>query len=326
MTMRRRLLLGAMTALATPFSSANNAAAYPNKPIRWIVSYPAGGGADWFTRLIAERVSAILNQPIVIDNRPGAAGTIGLANLATSPADGYSVISGDVGTLTMSPNLLKTLPYDPIKAFTPVTLTGRGPFIWVVNSSNVPAKSFHEFVEIAKQNPGKFSYGSFGEGSLTHVMTELLCARAGIRLLHVPYKGGAPAQQDLLGGRIDAMFAPHTLWKAMEATGKARALTVSSRQRAPQLPDVPSIADEGISNYDVSPWQGVLVPAGTPAPIVDRLRDAIGLALRDPELSKKLVNAGYILGTSSTEEFAREIRNSLDTWGPIISSANIRHE
>ncbi len=321
--MDRRLFLGAMAATATPLARASGKSAYPSRPIRWLVSYPAGGGADWFTRVLTEKVSAHLKQPIIIENRPGAAGTISLANLAQSAPDGYSVITGDMGTITISPLLLKSLPYDPVKAFTPVSLTARGPVIWVVNQEKVGVKTFQEFVALAKSKPGQISYGSFGEGSFTHVMTELLCEQAGIKLLHVPYKGAAPAQQDLLGGQIDAMFVPHAIWAAIEPTGRARALAVSSRSRAPQLPSIPSIAEQGVPDYDISPWQGVLVPAGTPTVIVDQLRAAIDVALVDPDVVSKLTDAGYVLKSSSTAEFEREIRDSMSTWEQVLARANI---
>lgn len=321
---RRNFVIGGLAAAAAVPSWAQDAA-YPSRPIRWIVSYPAGGGADWFTRVITERVATILKQPVIVDNRPGAAGTIGLAALAQSPADGYTVITGDSGTVTMSPLMFKTLPYDPIKSFTPVTMMARGPLVWVVNSSKVPATSFREFVELAKKSPGKISYASFGEGSLTHVMTELLCSRAGIKLLHIPYKGAAPAQQDMLAGVVDAMFAPHSMWKAMEASGRARALASSASVKVSQLPDLPAMKDQGVA-YDVATWQGALVPAGTPAPIVERLRNAIHAAIADATVQRLLTEQAYVPTPTSTSEFEQEIRREMATWKPVVEGAGIRFQ
>lgn len=319
---RRQLVLAATASLAAPMLQAQDAT-YPNKPIRWLVSYPAGGGADWFTRVIAERVSTILRQPIIVDNRPGASGTIALAALAQAPADGYTLITGDVGTVTMSPLVLKSIPYDPIKAFTPVTGMAKGPFIWVVHSNRVPVNTFREFVEFAKKQPGKLSYGSFGEGSLTHLMTELLCTRTGMRLLHVPYKGAAPAQQDLLGGNIDAMFAAPSMWKAMEPSGRARALGSSLSTAIPQLPGILPIQEQGVADFDVAAWQGALVPAGTPAAVVERLRAAIHAALADPALVRLLVEQAYVITPSSPAELDQEMRAGTALWKPVVAGANI---
>jgi tripartite-type tricarboxylate transporter receptor subunit TctC len=319
---RRGFVVGTAAALASAGTRSQDSA-YPNKPIRWIVSYPAGGGADWFTRTVAERVSANLKQPIVIDNRPGAAGTIGLAALAQAQPDGYTVITGDSGTVTMSPLIFKTLPYDPIKAFTPVSIMARGPLVWTVNPGKVAATSFKEFVELARQRPGAISYASFGEGSLTHLMTELLCARAGIKLLHIPYKGAAPAQQDLLSGVVDTMFAPVGMAKAMESSGRSRALASSSRGKIQLMPDLVAIKDQGVE-YDVGTWQGALVPAGTPVPIVERLRTAINAALADPTVVRLLTEQAYVVAQTSTAEFEQEIRREMGTWKPVVEASNIR--
>jgi tripartite-type tricarboxylate transporter receptor subunit TctC len=321
--MRRRLVLGAITAAALPPVAANEPG-YPSKPIRWVVSYPAGGGADWFTRIVIERVSAILGQPILVDNRPGAAGTIALTNVAQSPADGYTVITGDVGTVALSSLLLPSLPYDPVESFVPVTLAAEGPWLWIVNSGKVPVKSFREFLEFVRKNPGKVSYGSFGDGSLTHVMTELLASQAGISMLHVPYKGAAPAQQDLIGGTVDAMFVPPSLWKSIEPSGRARALAVSSKTRMLLFPQIPSIAEEGVAKYEVSPWIGFMVPAKTPASIVEKLRNGIVLALKDPAVITKLVDAGYVITASTSADFRRVIKSDLADWAPVIANAKIK--
>lgn len=322
-TLRRNLLLGAAAAASTP-SAWGNTAQYPSKPIRWVVSYPAGGGADWFTRVVTERVSAALGQPVIVDNRPGASGTIALANVAQSPADGYTVITADTGTLALSSLLLKPLPYDPLESFIPVTLAADGPWIWIVNSKNVPANSFREFLELCRKNPGKISYGSFGDGSLTHVMTELLAARAGMKMLHVPYKGAAAAQQDVLGGVVDAMFVPPSMWKSIEPTGRARALAVSSKERLALYPQIPSIVEQGVPDYEVSPWIGFLVAAKTPQPMVDKLHEVTAKVLKEAAVTEKLVDAGYVITAAPSPRFKQVIRDSLATWGPVIADAKIQ--
>lgn len=319
---RRDLVLGGIGSLGVPHILAQEST-YPSKPIRWVVSYPAGGGADWFTRVLIERVSATLGQPIVVDNRPGASGTIALTNVAQSPADGYTVITGDIGTVALSSLLLPSVPYDAVESFAPVTMAAEGPWLWIANPKNVPTTSFREFLEFVKKSPRKVSYASFGDGSLTHVMTELLASQAGVSMLHVPYKGAAPAQQDLLGGTIDAMFVPPSLWKTIEPTGRIRALAVSSKSRMPQYPQIPSIAEEGVAEYEVSPWIGFMVPAKTPVFVVEKLRNAILSALKDPGVATKLADAGYLIKGSTSAEFRQVIKSSLADWAPVIRNAKI---
>lgn len=322
---RRQFILGSAASVAAHYVRANDLG-YPNKPIRWIVTYPAGGGADWLTRAITERLRAILGQPILVDNRPGSAGAIGMNALAHAPADGYTVVSGDTGTLTMTPHLMRSLPYDPVKAFQPVSLMVKTPWIWVVNPNKVPAHSFRDFIDLAKKSPGKYTYGSFGQGSLTHVMTELLAKRTGTQLLHVPYKGAAPALQDLLAGQIDAMFIDYSTWKSYAASGRIRALGCSTSARLAQAPELPTLEENGVPKYNIPAWLGALVPAGTPTPIVERLRQAITSALTSPDLVRELSERAYIPSPSTPAQFQQEIKEGLATWGTVIKAANISFE
>jgi tripartite-type tricarboxylate transporter receptor subunit TctC len=320
---RRHLVLGAAAAALASKGNAQDSR-YPNKPIRWIVTYPPGGGTDWLVRTVAEKLRPVLGQQVIVDNRPGGGGTIGLNLLAQAPADGYTLASGDPGTITMTPYLMARLPYDSTRAFEPVTEMVTSPFFWVVNAEKVPARSFREFVALAKQSPGKVSYASWGPGSLTHVMTELLALRTGTRLLHVPYKGAAPGMQDLMSGQVDALFAESK--QALDLlipSGKVRALACSIKMRIPSAPDVPTLEEQGLTDFDVSGWQGVFAPAGTPAAVVERLNQAIREVLTSPELAREFKERAYITRATTAAQFQQEIRRSSETWGAVIKTANI---
>lgn len=323
---RRRLLLGSGAIAASQLVRAGPAlaSAYPAKPIRWIVTFPAGGGADWITRTMTDRLAAKLGQPVLVDNRPGGASTIGLGLLANSAPDGYTIASAEIGAITMTPHLMSHISYDPVRDFQPVSLMSTNPWLWVVNPEKVPVASFAEFLKLARESPGRFSYASFGPGSITHVMTEMLVQRTGIQMLHVPYKGAAPAHQDLLAGQVDAMITDYGSLKSFESTRRMRALACSTGVRLTQLPELPTLMEEGVPDYDVSSWLGALAPAGTPAPIVERLRLALSEVIASEAVQQELSSRAINAVSSTPDEFADVIRKGLDDWGVVIGRANIK--
>lgn len=321
---RRQLLLGVVAMAASRIVGAQDLS-YPRKPIRWIVPFPAGGGNDWITRFITDRLGSVLGQPVVVDNRPGAASTIGLNLLAKSAPDGYTVATGDLGGIAMTPHMTR-MPFDPLKDLQPVSLMIKSPWLWVVNPNSVPVDSFREFINLARKSPGKYSYASFGTGSLTHVMTELFASLAGIRLLHVPYKGGAPALQDVMAGQIHATLTDYNTYKALVPTGRVRALACTTRSRLTQLPDLPTFEESGVPKYNVPSWIGAVVPAGTPPQIVTRLQNAIGTVLASPEVVREFSERAIIRSPSTPAQFEQEIKEGFATWGAVIKAANITVE
>lgn len=320
---RRQLLLGTAAMAASSLGAQD--LGYPNKPIRWIVPFPAGGGNDWITRYITDRLGSVLGHPVVVDNRPGAASTIGLNLLAKAAPDGYTVATGDLGGLAMTPHMMR-MPFDPVKNMQPVSLMIKTPWLWVVNPNTVQARSFREFIELAKKSPGSFSYASFGTGSLTHVMTELFATLAGIRLLHVPYRGGAPALQDLMAGQIHATLTDYNTYKALVPTGRVRALACTTRARLTLLPDLPTFEESGVSKYNVPSWIGAVVPAGTPVQFVTRLQNAIGTVLASPGVVREFSERAIIRSPSTPAQFQQEIKEGFATWGAVIKAANITVE
>lgn len=320
---RRLLNIGApILLLAT--ASAAHAQAYPNKPLRWIVPYPAGGGVDFITRTVAQKMSAQLGQTIVIDNRPGAAGMIGMEAAARSAGDGYTLVTGENGSLAINPNLYKKIPYDPVNDFKPVSLFARVPFMLSVNPSVVPVANFNEFVAYVRSRPGQVSYASFGTGSIAHMMMELMKSKTGLNLTHVPYKGAAPAVQDLLGGQIGTMFADYITAKSHVSSGKVRPLAVSSKARHPSLPDLPSMQESGVRDYDVYSWMGLMVPASTPAAIVERLKKELQEAMASPQVLAAFEERGILPAATSEQEFARLLKEETAQWAEIVRSAKIQ--
>lgn len=319
---RRALVVGTAASSIAGFGLAQEA--YPTKPIKWIVTYPAGGGADWLTRSVTDRLR--LAQPVVVDNRPGGGNSIGINVIAKSPADGYTVGTVDMGGLTMLPHLMKGIPYDPLKDLQPISLFVKTVWIFVVNPERVPVSSFTEFLKLAKASPRKYSFGSFGSGSITHVMLELLALRAGVQLLHVPYKGTVPAQQDLISGQIDAMITDYSNFKTFESTGKMKVLAVSTSKRLPQLPAVPTFQESGVPDYDVANWLGVAAPMGTPAPVIQKLQAAVQDVVRSPEIASLYAERAFVPESSTPAQLQQMIRDDYQRWGDVIRSQKISLE
>lgn len=305
--------------LASPVAESQS---YPTKPIQWIVPFPPGGGVDIMTRAVATKISAGLGQPIVIDNRGGAAGNIGTEAGARAAPDGYTLLSTENGIMTLNPYVYRNLPYNPIRDFQPISLFAKNIFILCVNPQRVPANNIGEFLAYARANPGKVTFASSGSGTILHVWAELLAQRAGLQLFHVPYKGAAPALQDLAGGQVDMIIIDYAASRGFLTSGKIRPLAVTTKEPHPKLPGIPTLEASGIKDYDVFGWVGLLSPAGTPRTIVNRIRNELLKAV--PELSGQYAELGIMLTTSTPEEFEQTIRRDLERSGPLMKTLNIQ--
>ncbi|HEX5129310.1 MAG TPA: tripartite tricarboxylate transporter substrate binding protein [Usitatibacter sp.] len=296
---------------------------YPSKPVRIIVPYPAGGVADLLPRTVGAKLSEKWKQPVVVENKPGASGNIGMAEGARAEPDGYTLVLAPTGNLTVNQFLFRQMPFDVTKDFTPITVLATSPNVLVVHPS-VPVKSFKELIAYAKANPGKLNFSSPGSGSGAHLAGELLNVEAGIKAVHVPYKGMAPAVSDLVGGQVQMMFAGISTALPHIRAGKLVALAIASPQRSPQLPDVPTVAESGFPGFDVTSWYGVVVRAGTPPAIVKKLHADMAEALAAPDVKEKLASLGLDPLGNSPEAFAKMIATESRKWSDIVQKANIK--
>jgi tripartite-type tricarboxylate transporter receptor subunit TctC len=296
------------------------AQAYPSKPLRLVVPYSPGGGADNAARILAVRLSTTLGQTVVIDNRPGGSGMIGAQAVAQAEPDGYTVLY-DASAFAVNPALRK-MAFDPAKDLVPVSLAVTVPNIFVV-PPNAPYKTVQEFVDYARKNPGKLTYASYGAGSAAHLIGELLKARAGIDLLHVPYKGGAPALTDLMGGQVDSYFANAASGLSYVKSGKLRALAVTSGKRMAAMPDVPTLAESGFKDFEVLEWNGFFVPKGTPNEVVARLAKEVQAAVKDPATRQKLEGLGLDPVGSTPQEFGKFVQAEMARWAGLVKSNRI---
>jgi tripartite-type tricarboxylate transporter receptor subunit TctC len=305
---------------------AAQAQVYPAKPVRLVVPYPAGGGTDFYARTVGAQLSAQLGQPVVVDNRPGAATIIGAEAVAKSPGDGYTLLLGDTATFAVNPSLYKKLPYDPSKDLAPVTMTGRFALLLVVNPAKLAAPTVGSLIEEAKRTPGKIDYASPGPGSPHHLAMEMFKQRTGVQFTHVPYKGAAPAIQDLLGGQVSLMFLDLAAGAPQVKSGKLKALAVASDKRIAALPDMPTVSEAGVPGFEAWAWQVLAVPASTPRDIVARLNAEFRKAIAMPELRQKLVDAGIDPLQSSPEDASAYIRSETVKWAAVISQGKISVE
>jgi tripartite-type tricarboxylate transporter receptor subunit TctC len=297
-------------------------AAWPDRPVRWVVPFPPGGAMDVIARTLGERAARALGQPFVIENRPGAGGNIGAEAVAKAPADGYTIMITSIGMAT-NKALYPRLGYDPVKDFAPVSLLAVVPNVLVVRADN-PARSVKDVVAAAKRAPGKLTYASAGNGTSIHLAGEVFASSAGIDILHVPYKGSGPAVTDLLGGQVDMMFDSITSAGPHIQAGKLRALGVTTATRSAALPDVPTIAEAGVPGYDVSPWFAVFAPAGTPEPIVAKLQATLVEAMRQPEIRSRLAGVGAEPIGSTPAQLGQHLHQELSRWSKLVAERNIR--
>jgi tripartite-type tricarboxylate transporter receptor subunit TctC len=295
---------------------------YPSKPLRLILPFPPGGGTDILGRLLAERLAANLGQPVVTENRGGAGGNVGAEAAARSAPDGYTIVLV-APSLAISPTLYAKLNYDPVKDFAPIGLVASVPNVMITHPS-VPAQNLREFIALAKSRPGGMNFGSGGSGTSNHLAGELLNLAAGIKLVHVPYKGVNLAMNGVLAGEVQLAFigipvpAPHI------KAGRLRALAVLARERSPILPEVPTAEEAGLANFDVTTWYGILAPAGTPRPVITRLNAEFVKIMRSPEMKERLATLATDPLTSTPEEFAAYIQREIAKWGDVVRKAGLR--
>jgi len=320
--MLKRLLVATACALVAGGAFAQS---YPNKPIKMIVGFPPGGGTDVVARVISAKVQEWWGQPVTVENRPGATGTIGADYVAKSPADGYTLLMGHVNSTGLAPNLFPKLPYDPIKDFAAVAYVGYVPNVLAVHPS-IPAKSVKELVALLKANPGKYNYASSGNGSTQHIAGEVFKQLTGTSIVHVPYKGSGDAIKDLLAGVVAMNFDTMPPVMPHIQAGKLRGLAISTPKRLAQLPDVPTFAEEGITGFDVTNWYGVMAPAGTPREIVAKLNADINKAMQVPEVRTRLENVGTQLREMSVAEFDAFMKAEVAKYAKIIKDTGVKIE
>ena len=299
--------------------------AFPVKPLRMVVPFPPGGGNDIVGRTVAQRLAEVIGQQVVVDNRPGAGGTVGVAIAAQAAPDGYTLLLGSVGMLAHNPALKPDLPYSPLRDFTPVTLLVTSPMLLAVHPA-LPVKSVGDLIALARANPGKYSYASGGSGSSLHMTAELFLRTAGVEMLHVPYKGANPALVDLVSGRVDAIFSTMPPAIPQVKAGKIRAVAVTTRARSAALPDVPTVLESGLRGFEVSNWQGIVVPARTPAARVRRLNRDLLATLALPGMAEALLAQGSEAAGGTPEAFGALIRSEIETYTRLVKAAGIRAE
>lgn len=315
-----RLIAGCVIALGAAGATAQP---YPAKPIHLIVPFPPGGSTDIFARTIAHKLSESLKQQVLVDNRAGAGGAIGAEVAAKSPPDGYTLLMGHIGTLAVNPALYPRLPYDPVKSFAPVSLVASVANVLVVHPS-LPANNVGELIAYARANPGKLNYGSGGSGSAAHIAFEYFKQQTKIDIVHVPYKGTVPSVTDVIGGQISMTMTGVPPLLQFVRSGKLKALGVSSLKRIEALPNVPTIAEAGVKDFDATQWYGIVAPAGTPREIVLKLNTEIRAILQTKEMRERMLAEGAIAMPTTPEEFGSHIKSEIARWGAVIKSADIK--
>jgi tripartite-type tricarboxylate transporter receptor subunit TctC len=316
--------LAVFIAAAVPLAHAQ-APAYPTKPVRIVVPFPAAGTTDILARAIAQRLSEVEGQPFIVDNRPGAGGNIGAELVAKSAPDGYTLLMGTVGTHAINPGLYPKMPYDHVKDFAPVLLVAGVPNVLVVYPG-LPVHTVQELIAYAKANPGKLNFASSGAGTSIHLSGELFKSVTGVQIQHIPYKGSAPALQDLVGGQVQLMFDNLPSSLALIKSGKLRALAVTSATRSPALPDVPTVAESGLPGFEASSWFGLLAPAGTPAAVVARINADGDKWLATPEAREKLTAQGANVAGGTPEDFVKFIAAETSKWAKVVKESGAKVE
>lgn len=308
-----RLALALPLACGLAFSGAAQAQAYPNKAIKLIIPYAVGGSTDQTGRLVAQSLSIRLGQPVVVENRAGAGGTLGHDLVAKSPADGYTLLFSAAGPLTVTPHTYPKLSYEPVKGFEPITLVATQPLLLVVNPA-LKVNTVADLIRDAQARPGKLSYGSFGNGSAAHLAGEYFKTLAKVDMVHVPYKGSGPALVDLVGGQIDLMFDVFSTAAPLAKSGKLRPIAITSSERSPQFPDVPTMQQAGVTGFEAGTWFGVLAPAGTPKPLIAQLSKELNAVLEDKGLRDTLAAQGAVVRGGTPAQFSTFFKAEFDKW------------
>ncbi|MBN9079860.1 MAG: tripartite tricarboxylate transporter substrate binding protein [Rhizobiales bacterium] len=320
---RRWRWLGAILPLALLGSMVGaQAQTYPDKPIKLVIPYAVGGSTDLTGRMLARSLSDRLGQPIVVESRPGAGGSVGHEFVAKSPADGYTLLFSAAGPLTVTPHIYSKLGYDPVKAFEPVMLVATQPLLLVIKPS-LQAQSVADLVRLAKSQPGKLSYGSFGYGSAAHLAGEYFKMLAGVDIVHVPYKGSAPALTDLMAGQFDLMFDVFSTSAPLVEGDKLRAIAITSNERSSQFPSVPTMQQAGVKGFEAGTWFGLLVPTGTPRSIIDALSAAANKSLQEKEVRDNLASQGAAIAGGTPEQFGQFFQAEYEKWQKIVKLAGI---
>lgn len=304
--------------LASAIASAQE---FPSRPIRVIVPFPPGGGLDTLARITAPKVQETLGQPVVVENKAGAAGTIGVDSVAKSTPDGYTLIVGSPGNMSLAPSLNPALPYKPMSDLAPLTMGVRITTLLVAHPS-FPATSVQELIALAKRSPGKYNFASGGQNTALHLAGELFKMQADVDIVHITYKGTGPAIIDLLAGQVHMMFSDPSVLQHVKA-GKLRALAQTTATRAPSIPDVPTIAESGVPGYDATNWYGFFAPAGTPAPVIQKLNGAFVKALQQPDVVAKLRNGGMDASPSTPAELGAFLKEDIERWARVIKQAGL---
>jgi tripartite-type tricarboxylate transporter receptor subunit TctC len=317
--------IGLVTAAAAPVALAQGAGDYPNKVVTMIVGFPPGTATDSVGRILAERLAARLGKPFVIDNKPGQGGSIGAAAAAKAAPDGYTLLLSATAPLAVNPHLYSKLPYDASRDFAPIGLHSWLPYALVVNA-NSTIKTFQDLRTQATADPGKLNYATIGNGTTSHLLMTMLMQRTGMKMNHIPYKGSGQSQADLIGGQVDMTFDTMVSVMPHVKAGKLRALAVSTKERSKFAPEIPTLHELGVTGFDGGAWLGMLAPAGTPKPIIDKLNHELNAILDEPDTQKRLLVLGAEILKSTPEEFAKHIKSEHEKWGKLVRESGARIE
>ena len=316
--MRVPLILLALAIAAPAFSQS-----FPSRPVRFVVPFSPGGSVDTLARTFSPKLADALGQQIVVDNRAGGNGDIGMLIVARAPADGHTIVLGYIANIAIAPSLQSKMPYDPVKDFAPITQPASSPNVLTAHPS-VPAKSLKELIALAKASPGKLSFASTGVASVGHLTGELINNLAGIKITHVPYKGSGQAVTDILGGHVNIMYSGFSSTLAHIKAGKLRALAVTGAKRSPALAEVPTISEQGFPGVEATAWYGVLAPAGTPKPVIARLHGDFVKILKQPDVAQRLDGLGFEIVGSTPEQFGAYIRSETRKWAKVVKASGAR--
>lgn len=313
-------LIGVSCALTAPAFAQDK---WPSKPITYVVPFPAGGTTDILARVIAQKLGPALGTTVIVENRAGAGGNIGSDFVAKAAPDGYTILGGTISSHAINVSLYPKLPYDPVKSFAPVALIGTNANVLVVSASS-PYKSVKDLITAAKAKPGSISFASAGNGTSQHLSGELFKSLASLDMVHVPYKGSAPAMQDVIGAQVPMMFDTSVVASPFIESGKVRALAVTSAKRTAQLPNVPTMAESGVTGYDLQSWQAIFAPANLPAPILQRLQSEVSKIIKSPEIQERLGKLGMEPSTMTPEQFAAFQVSEIAKWAKVVKTGNIK--
>ena len=304
-------------------NQAYSAPAYPEKPIKIVVGFPAGGPLDQHARLLVDKLQSVLGQPIIVDYKPGAGGGVGAEIVAKSPADGYTLMLANTGVMVINGALYSKLPYNTLRDFVPIARTAQQPLALLVNNA-VPAKTLPEFIAYTRKNPGKINYGSAGNGGISHIVPEMFKTATGLFMVHIPYRGSAPAFTDLIGGQVQFMAESIPQAANYHKQGKVRALAVTSKERNPALPDIPTVIESGIKGFDVVGFYGFLAPTGTPKDVVAKLSDAFKQVLANPDVRSRMVTQGADPAFMGSEEFGQFLAQQTPRWATAVAASGAK--